>query len=136
MFRKPQDDRVNRYIRERVRQARKEANETQDDLAKVLEKNRVAVSDLERGRVSVNAAELSLIADHYGKPISYFFPPLETVNKDDLSTIEGELLILVRQLPSLQKHIALENIRQQVKAVDAAREREFADEIAKSKSEE
>jgi len=103
-------------------------------LQKFSKKNRVAVSDLERGRVSVSAANLSLIADHYGKPVSYFFPPLEAVNKDDLSTIEEELLILVRQLPSPQKHIALENIRQQVKAVDAARGRELADEIAKTKS--
>jgi DNA-binding XRE family transcriptional regulator len=38
VFRKFQDDRVNRYIRERVKQARLEAKETQGDLAKVLEK--------------------------------------------------------------------------------------------------
>ncbi len=133
MFRKSQDDRVNRYIRERVRQARQEAKETQDDLAKVLEKNRVAVSDLERGRVSVSAADLSLIAAHYSKPVSFFFPPLENINKDDLSTIEEEILILIHQLPSPQQHITLENIRQQVKAVYAARGREYADEIAKIK---
>ena len=134
MFRKPQDDKINRYIRERVKQARQEAKETQDDLAKVLEKTRVAISDLERGRVSVSAADLNFIAVHYSKPVSYFFPPIESISTDDLSAIEEEILVLIQQLPTPQKHIALENIRQQVKAVDAAREREIADEMANIKS--
>ena len=43
---------------------------------------------------------------------------------------------LTSSVTTPQKHIALENIRQQVKAVDAARERELADEIAKFKSKE
>lgn len=74
LFRKHQDDIANRYIRERIRQARLESNETQVDLVKVLEKTRVAVSDLERGRVSVSAADLSLIAAYYEKPISFLSP--------------------------------------------------------------
>ena len=76
MFRKryPETD-INHYIRGRIKQARTEANETQEDLAKVLEKFRVAVSDIERGRVVVGASDLSFISNPYMKPISYFYPP-------------------------------------------------------------
>jgi DNA-binding XRE family transcriptional regulator len=47
------EDEINEYIRESIRQAREEAHKTQEDLAKVLEKTRVAISDMERGRVDV-----------------------------------------------------------------------------------
>lgn len=73
MFRKREDDEVNRYIRERVRQIRAEANQSQDELAKKLEKSRVAVSDMERGRVAVSAADIAVIAAHFNKPIAFFY---------------------------------------------------------------
>jgi len=52
-LKKNEDDRANQYIREKVKEARLEANETQADLARVLERTREAVSDIERGRVAV-----------------------------------------------------------------------------------
>ena len=61
-----------RFVCDGVKQARLEACETQEDLAKKMEKTRVAISDLERGRVSVNASDLGFIAAYYDKPISYF----------------------------------------------------------------
>jgi transcriptional regulator with XRE-family HTH domain len=72
MFMSRKDDKLNKYIRERIKLARTDAKETQEDLAKRLEKTRVAISDLERGRVSVNASDLGFIAAHYEKPISFF----------------------------------------------------------------
>ena len=39
-----------------------------------------------------------------------------------ISVIEEEIFVLIQQLPTPQKHITLENTRQQVKAVNAARE--------------
>lgn len=131
MFKKNEDDKANQYIREKVKQARLEANETQDDLAKVLEKNRVAISDLERGRVAASAADLCFISAHYGKPISYFFPPLFTITSEDLSPIEQELIELVRYLPDTQQIISLEYVRQQAKILEAARGRELADEVVR-----
>ncbi len=134
MFRKNEDDKANQYIREKVKQARLEANETQDDLAQVLEKNRVAISDLERGRVAASAADLCFISAHYGKPISYFFPPQFTITSDDLSPFEQELIELIRRLEDTQKIISLEYIRQQVKAYEAALGKMLAEDYLKAKT--
>jgi transcriptional regulator with XRE-family HTH domain len=106
-----EEDIANKYIRVKIKEARQEANETQEDLAFSLEKTRVAVSDLERGRVNVNAADLAIIAAHYGKPISYFFPVRVTVNPE-LSKLEEELITYFRDLPDTQQFIVIEYIKQ------------------------
>jgi len=134
LFRKPQDDAANKYIRERIKQARLEANETQEDLAKVLEKTRVAVSDIERGRVLVNAADLSLIAAHYEKPISFFYHPRVIISKDELSSLDEELISLFHQLPESQQYITLEYVKQQADISLKAFHRKIADDVAISKS--
>jgi len=134
MFRKPEDDEVNRYIRERIRQVRTMASESQDDLAKKLEKSRVTVSDMERGRVAVSAADLALIAAYYEKPVSFFYPPRVTVNKDQLSQLEEELIILFSQLPPTQQRIALEYVKQQLEITIKADDQEFNDRYTEYKS--
>lgn len=118
------DDAGNRFIRERIKQARLDANESQEDLAKALDKSRVTISDMERGRVEINASDLGFIAAHYDKPISYFYPPRVVINKDELSPLDEELLFLFIQLPDTQKHIAIEYIRQQVEITNKALDRE------------
>jgi len=65
---------VDTHVKSRIREARIFARESQADLGNVLGKCRVSVSDLERGRVKVKATELFIIAEHYAKPITYFFP--------------------------------------------------------------
>lgn len=127
MFKKSQDEAVNRYIRERVRQARVEANESQEDLSLALEKSRVAVSDLERGRVTVSASDLATVAMHYEKPISFFYPPRISISKKDLTSIEQELIILFSQLPDIQQQISLEYVRQQLVITDRARARNLSE---------
>ena len=122
MFNKKKDDQANQYIRKKIREARNEAGDTQADLAKVLEKTRVAISDLERGRVAVNASDLSLIAAYYEKPISYFFHPINKITKSDLSTLEEELIMTFRMLPNTQKKIALEYVKQQAAISEKARQ--------------
>jgi transcriptional regulator with XRE-family HTH domain len=134
MLGKYQDDKVNQYIREKIRLARQEAKETQDELAAILQKNRVAISDLERGRVAVNASDLALIAAHYEKPISFFYPPRVTISKDDLSPLDEELISLFHQLPESQRYIALEYVKQQVDVALKAFNRKLADEVAISKN--
>jgi transcriptional regulator with XRE-family HTH domain len=131
MFRKTQDDKANKYIREKIRQARQDAGETQEDLARILEKNRVAISDLERGRVAVNASDLSLIAANYQKPISYFFPPQLSVFKDELSPQEEEVVNLIRQMPLTQQNIAIEYLKKQLEIIQKAEERERLDNFLK-----
>jgi transcriptional regulator with XRE-family HTH domain len=136
MLRKPkQEDKINRYIRERIRQARVEAGETQDDLARILEKTRVTVSDIERGRVSVGAADLAFIAAHYEKPISYFYPPKVSISKNELSSLDEELISLFHQLPESLQYIALEYTKQQADIALNAFHRKLADDTAISKSE-
>ena len=118
------DDSANRYIREKIRQARIEANESQDDLAKALGKSRVTISDIERGRVIIGASDLGFIAAHYDKPISYFYPDRVTINKSELSKLDEELLFLFNQLPETQKHITMEYVKQQMIITNKALERE------------
>jgi len=123
------DDAANRYIREKIRQARTEANESQDDLAKAMGKSRVTISDIERGRVIISASELGFIAAHYEKPISFFYPPRVTINKSELTALDEELLFLFIQLPDTQKLIAIEYVKQQVEITRKARERAIFDEL-------
>ncbi len=116
-----QENKVNRYIREKIKAAREEAGESQEDLARVLYKGRVAISDLERGRVNVDASELVSIAVHYYKPIAYFFPPYPNMGvKGELSTLELQLIMEFRRLPEPQQYIATEYVRQQRKLVERA----------------
>jgi len=123
MFKSPRDDKLNKYIRERIKQARLDACETQEDLARKMEKTRVAISDLERGRVSVNSSDLGFIAAYYEKPINYFFPPELKINSNDLSTLDQELIKIFWQLPEVQQHIALEYIKKQLEILNNAESR-------------
>lgn len=131
MFKSVKKDKANTIIRERIKQARLEANETQEELARSLQKTRVAVSDLERGRVSVSAGDLMIIAWHYQKPISYFFPDDQSVTKGKLSPLDEELIALFWQLPDTQKHIALQYVRQQVEVIEKALDHEAAKKTLK-----
>jgi transcriptional regulator with XRE-family HTH domain len=117
VFKRTQDDKANKYIREKIRQARQDAGETQEDLARILKKNRVAISDLERGRVAVNASDLSLIAAYYEKPISFFFPSQLSIQKNELTPFEEEIISLIRQMPTIQQLIAIEYIKKQLEII-------------------
>jgi len=102
-----EEDKINRYIRERIREAREKRGRTQDELAKELERSRVAVSDIERGKAQVNASDLVIIASYLEKPIAFFYPPAVVgPSKADLSAKEQELVWMFRQL----HHDALENV--------------------------
>jgi len=103
-----------KYIRTQIKRARVEANDSQADLAMSMGKSRVTISDMERGRVIINANDLLTIALTYNKPISYFFPPEFAINQDELAPIEEELLFLFKKLPHVQQHIAIEQMKEQV----------------------
>lgn len=107
-----EDNAINRYIRERIKLARKNASESQSDLAKILKTTHATVSDMERGRTAINAAVLVQIAHHYKKSISFFYPPEETIK---LSAIEEELLELFKELPVVEQYAHIDYIKKQVK---------------------
>lgn len=134
MARKEEEHPVNSYMRDRIRQLRIAANESQGDLAKELNKSRVVISDIERGRVAVSAVDLAYIASHYDKPIGYFYPPRISASKDQLSQLEEELIYIFSQLPETQQRIALEYVKQQLNITMRAFERELDDQYSEDKT--
>ena len=124
MFRKTKDDRVNMYLREKVKQAGIEASESQEDMAFILQKSRVAVSDLERSRVSVSASDLAMSARHYEKPISNCFHRGVSIDKSEFNPLEEELFFLYSQLSTTQKHMAIEYYKQQVEITNRVHDRQ------------
>ena len=127
------DNPYDQYIRERIRLARMEAGDSQDDLAKAFQKSRVAISDIERGRVAISAIDLGFIAAYYDKPISYFYDPRVTINKDELSKLAEELLVYFEQLPEQQQYISLAYVKQQLELSLRAYERSIVDTAMKNK---
>jgi transcriptional regulator with XRE-family HTH domain len=83
----------NEYIGERIRQARKDRNRTQSELADALGKTTGAISQLEQGNVQVAVVELARIADFLNKPIEHFFG--EEYMGDDVQT----LVAVIRKMP-------------------------------------
>ena len=129
------DNAANQYIREKIKQARAEAQESQEDLAKAMQKSRVSISDIERGRVEISAADLGWIAAYFNKPISYFYPPRVTIDRAELSALDEELLFLFFQLPETQQQIAIEYLRQQVDITNKALEKVILNNASKHNSE-
>ena len=107
-----EDNAINRYIRQRILEARKNANENQSDLAEILKTTHVTISDMERGRTAINAAILVQIAHHYKKSITFFYPSDVVIA---LSAIEEELIQLFKELPIPQQYAHIDYIKQQVK---------------------
>jgi len=120
MFQSKKDDKLNQYIRKQIKQARLEAGDSQKLLARQMEKTAAAISDLERGRVSVNASDLGFIAAYYEKPISYFFPSDLKIDNEDLSPLGQELYMVFSKLSEIQQQIALEYIKKQLEIVSKA----------------
>ena len=87
------EDKINRYIRDQAKKAREDSSASQEDLAHVLEKSRVAISDMERGRVEVSASDLVFIANYFEKPLTYVFPAaIIDPQAKDLTPQEKELV--------------------------------------------
>jgi len=122
LIKRTYEDRINRHIRERIKEARTQRGMSQEDIARYLEKSRVAISDLERGRAQINASDLASIAAFLEKPITYFFPAVVVgADASGLTPKEKELIHFFRQLG----HEALENV-----ALNQVRT--LADEAAKT----
>ena len=64
-----------KYIIQRLKQAREEADMTQVEVAEALERPRSFMSKCELGERRVDAADLFAFAELFGKPVEYFRPP-------------------------------------------------------------
>lgn len=97
--RQEKDNKLNRYVREKIKAAREQLELSQVELGKSIYKTGAAVSDIERGRVQVTVSDLALIAAALQKPITYFFPPrFHGPNASGLSPEEKEILAFYRQI--------------------------------------
>jgi len=93
LFSEYKDSKPNRftnYMGNQIRIARNEAGFSQEKLAKKLYLRRPTLSNIENGKVEVDASTLDLLSYYLKKPLTYFFPkPIyeELVQKDmdDLS---------------------------------------------------
>jgi transcriptional regulator with XRE-family HTH domain len=63
----------NEEIAKKVRETRKLRGLTQSDIANVLDKTAATVSDIERGKIQISAADLFKIANALNKPIEFFY---------------------------------------------------------------
>jgi transcriptional regulator with XRE-family HTH domain len=108
-----EDNAINRYIRQRILEARKKANENQTQLGKILKVTHASISDMERGKTAINAAILVQIAHHYKRPITFFYPTEEAIK---LSAIEEQLLELFKELPIPEQYAHIDYIKKQVKS--------------------
>lgn len=83
----------NEDIANKIRESRRQKGLTQSDVAEVLDKTAATVSDIERGKIQVSAADLYKIANLLNKPIEYFFG-------DEFGSEEiQELVFVIRKQP-------------------------------------
>ncbi|HWO07259.1 MAG TPA: helix-turn-helix transcriptional regulator [Candidatus Paceibacterota bacterium] len=60
------------YFKERLRQAREQADMTQVEAAEKLGRQQSYISNIERGEQRVDIVELQRLAKLYGKPLGFF----------------------------------------------------------------
>ncbi len=71
------DDIVRRKLAERLRDARQQRGLSQSFVAQRLGVPRPAISHIESGQRRVEAVELAILAEMYGRTVSYFTMPTE-----------------------------------------------------------
>lgn len=88
------------YMGTMIRQAREEMGMSQVELADRTFRRRLAISEMENGKVAINAWTLLILADVLKKPFSYFFPPhlIADIPDNSLNTKEHELITYFRKL--------------------------------------
>jgi transcriptional regulator with XRE-family HTH domain len=98
--RKKEGSKWDAWIGEKIRQARKEKDWTQSQLAEAVDKSQNNISDYERGRLEISAVDLMFIALALEKPITYFVPPrVRGASPDDLTDKEKELIHYASEMP-------------------------------------
>ncbi len=85
---------------ELIRKAREDAGLTQEELAEKIGRKRLAVSEMENGKVEISAWTIPMLASRLQKPISYFFPVYVRyeITPEKLTIQEQEVLIQFREI--------------------------------------
>lgn len=83
----------NLLIAQRIRAARLQRNFTQQDLADKFNKTSATISDIERGKTQITAADLIIFSELLAKPIEYFF------GEDFRDTDIQDVIAIMRRLP-------------------------------------
>lgn len=83
----------NLEIAQRIRAARLQRNLTQQDLAEKFNKTSAAISDIERGKTQITAADLILFSELLIKPIEYFY------GEDFCDSDIEDVIALMRRMP-------------------------------------
>jgi transcriptional regulator with XRE-family HTH domain len=99
---------------ELIRIAREETGLTQEQLAEKIYRKRLAVSEMENGKVEISAWTVLLLAAALDKPVTYFYPAyiLQQISPEQLTPLEQELLMQFRNIWSDHlREIALDQIR-------------------------
>lgn len=89
-----------RFMGEQIRKAREDLGLSQEELGNKIFRKRLAVSEMENGKVEISAWVLPLLASALEKPISYFFPKsiLHEITLENLSVLEQELILYFRNI--------------------------------------
>ncbi len=103
---------ANDNIRKKLRQAREEAHLSQRELAERVGCAQVTISNIEKGRIRVNAADLVEFSRVLCKPIQFFYQ-----DQDCSSAPSGDelsLLLLFREFDKTWQRNLLENMQMQL----------------------
>jgi len=97
------EERPNRFtlfMGNAIRTAREEMGIRQKDLSKKIYKRQATLSDIENGKVEVDASTLSLLSYYLRKPIAYFYPkPLyEELVQGDMTPLSLEMQMQFEQI--------------------------------------
>ncbi len=88
------------YMGKMIRQARENLGMSQEELGEIIYRKRLAVSEMENGKVEISAWVLPLLANALKKPLSYFFPPflITDIPVNSLDENEHELIKHFREI--------------------------------------
>jgi len=116
---------MNKKIVKRIKEARRERGLTQKDLAKQLGKNAASISDLERGKVQVNASVLYSIAQILDKPLGYFFG--EEIGEKEMQDLSARLQkqpqeTRKKSIGFINMLLRIQEIREQVQGIPTSQD--------------
>lgn len=91
----PKPNKFTLYMGNAIKQAREEAEISQEELAEMIYRRRATLSDIETGKADVDAGTLWLLSAYLKKPLSYFYPDYarENMRPEEMGELEHELLM-------------------------------------------
>jgi len=134
IFNREEEDKYNRFIREKIREARIEKGWTQEQLAKAMWKSQGNISDIEMGRLQVSAVDLMGIAYNLEKPVKYFMP-MYVPTEGDLVPNEWELIHHFRRIWGNEglERLAINQVKQIADAATEADVKKNLDEVSRER---